>query len=128
MATNKKFLFFIILLAAVLRLYGLGRGDAMGDEVLYSFRAIGPMDFDVAAQQTTPWEWFDSSVDSINPSQANLKQSSPGQIPWWAKISFHDHPPLVFWVQHVFIKIFGENKFAFLLPSALFGILSVYLI
>ncbi len=111
-----------------MRLYGLGRGDAMGDEVLYSFRAIGPMDFDVAAQQTTPWEWFDSSVDSINPSQANLKQSSPGQIPWWAKISFHDHPPLVFWVQHVFIKIFGENNFAFRLPSALLGILSVYLI
>ncbi len=116
MATNKKFLFLILLLAAVLRLYGLGRGDTMGDEALYAFRAIGPMDFDVAKFQTTPWEWFDPSTSS-------------GQvIPWWVKISFHDHPPLVFWVQHIFIKILGENNFVFRLPSALLGILSVYLI
>ncbi len=122
MAANKKFLFLILLLAAVLRLYGLGRGDTMGDEVLYSFRAIGPMDFDVAEFQTTPWEWFDQG----SPSNSS---GHPGTgVPWWAKISFHDHPPLVFWVQHIFIKILGENNFAFRLPSALLGTASVYLI
>ncbi len=122
MVANKKFLFLILLLAAVLRLYGLGRGDTMGDEVLYSFRSIGLMDFDVAEFQTTPWEWFDQGRSSNS-------SGHPGTpVPGWAKISFHDHPPLVFWVQYIFIKILGENNFAFRLPSALLGILSVYLI
>ncbi len=89
----------------------------MGDEVLYAFRAIGPMDFDVAAKQTTPWEWFDPSTNS-----------GQAPIPWWTKLSWHDHPPLVFWIQHIFIKLLGENNFAFRLPSALLGVLSVWLV
>ena len=121
MVTNKRLLFLILFLAAFLRLYGLARGDTMGDEVLYSFRAIGPMDFDVAAKQTTPWEWFDKLTTS------GLTQTESG-IPFWAKLSWHDHPPLVFWIQHIFIKLIGENNFAFRLPSAILGILSVLLI
>ncbi len=94
-----------------MRLWNLSVGDLTGsDEVLYSFRAIGLLDFDLAKQQTTPLEWTDPNV------------------PWWAKLSFHDHPPLVFLVQNVFMKIFGENYFAFRLPSAIFGVLSVYLV
>ncbi|MBI2406457.1 MAG: glycosyltransferase family 39 protein, partial [Candidatus Harrisonbacteria bacterium] len=57
-----------------------------------------------------------------------------GQVPqgppngrWWMLFSFHDHPPLVFAVQHVFMRVFGENIFAFRLPSALLGLASVYL-
>jgi len=78
----------IIFLAAVLRLWGIGAGDPVGDEVLYAFRAVGLLDYDVAEFQTTPLQWFD------------------GNIPWWTKLSFHDHPPLVFLIQHFFIKIF----------------------
>ena len=110
MDKKKLVIFAILVIAAILRLWGLNRGDTMSDEVFYAFRAIGPMDFDHAEFQTTPLEWFDP------------------QIPAWTKLSFHDHPPLVFWVQHFFIKIFGENNFAFRLPSALLGIASVWLV
>lgn len=100
----------ILVIAALLRFWGLERGDVTNDEVFYAFRAIGMMDFDHAEFQTTPLEWWDPN------------------IPSWTKISFHDHPPLVFWVQHVFINLFGENPTAFRLPSAFLGIASVYLI
>ena len=112
MNINNKNLFIILILlvAAILRFWGLGRGDTVNDEVFYAFRAIGPLDFDHAEFQTTPLEWLDPV------------------IPNWTKLSFHDHPPLVFWVQHFFLKIFGENNLAFRLPSALLGIGSVFLI
>jgi len=106
----KYLLFVILLLAAVLRLYGLDRGDTVNDEVFYAFRAIGMLDFDKAPEQTTPLEWY-------NPN-----------IPWWTKLSFHDHPPLVFWVQHFFMKVFGDSRWAFRLPSAILGIISVWLV
>ena len=74
----RKYLLIILIIAAVLRFYGLNRGDTVNDEVFYAFRAIGLMDFDKAPDQTTPLEWFD------------------GHIPQCANLSFHDHPPLVF--------------------------------
>lgn len=108
---KKYALIAILVLAAVLRLWNISAGDITGnDEVLYAFRAIGMMDFDEAEFQTTPLEWFDPN------------------IPWWTNLSFHDHPPLVFLIQSFFMKIFGESVFAFRLPSALFGIASVYLV
>jgi len=107
---NKKILIIILLVSAFLRLWSLSSGDTLSDEVLYSFRAIGMLDFDEAADQTTPLEWFDP------------------YIPSWTKFSFHDHPPLVFLVQHVFMRVLGETPFAFRLPSALLGIASVYLL
>lgn len=110
MVKNKKYLLAILIAAALLRLINLSAGDTLGDEVLYAFRAVGPMDYDNAALQTTPLEWQDPN------------------IAWWTKLSFHDHPPLVFWIQHIFVKIFGEKNFAFRLPSAILGILSVYLV
>ncbi|OHA05729.1 MAG: hypothetical protein A2934_02610 [Candidatus Sungbacteria bacterium RIFCSPLOWO2_01_FULL_47_10] len=100
----------ILFVAAIVRFVNIQSGDPIGDEVLYSFRAIGMMDFDEAEFQTTPREWFDP------------------EVPWWTYFSFHDHPPLVFFVQHVFISAFGETVFAFRLPSAIFGVLSVFLI
>ncbi|TSC80080.1 MAG: hypothetical protein G01um101429_284 [Parcubacteria group bacterium Gr01-1014_29] len=110
MYNTKQILFIILLLASLLRIWSLGSGDTLSDEVLYSFRAVGMLDFDEAADQTTPLEWFDP------------------YIPSWTKFSFHDHPPLVFLIQHVFMRIFGETPFTFRLPSALFGIASVYLL
>lgn len=121
MAKNKKLLILILIVAAGLRLINLSSGNALGDEVLYAFRAIGPMDFDVPDNQSTPWMWFDESNPSINSGHLT-------GVPWWSKLSWHDHPPLVFWVQHLFIKLLGENNFAFRFPSALLGIASVYLI
>lgn len=110
MKNRQKILILILAVSAILRIGWLARGDAVNDEVFYGFRAIGPMDFDQAAEQTTPLEWWDP------------------RIPSWTRLSFHDHPPLTFWIQHVFIKILGENNFAMRLPSALLGVVSVYLV
>ncbi len=109
---NKKLLIAILVIAALFRVAWLWQGDLTGsDEIFYGFRAIGMLDYDNAPNQTTPLEWFDSQG-----------------IPSWTKLSFHDHPPLVFLLQNVSMGIFGENKFDFRLPSAIAGIISVYLI
>jgi hypothetical protein len=107
---KKQLLILILIIPAGLTLFGLSRGDTVNDEVFYAFRGIGMLDFDEAEIQTTPLEWQDPN------------------IAWWTRLSFHDHPPLVFYTQHIFMKIFGENNFAFRLPSALLGIASVYLL
>lgn len=114
---SKYILVAILIVAAVLRVYGLSRGDTITDEVLYAFRAVGPMDFDEGGDQTTPLEWFDERG-----------VGDRAGIPWWTKLSFHDHPPLVFWVQHFSMKIFGETNFGFRFPAALFGIGAVLLL
>ncbi|MDO8620097.1 MAG: glycosyltransferase family 39 protein, partial [bacterium] len=108
-STTKKILIAILLVSALLRVGWISRGDTVNDEVFYGFRAVGLLDFDEAGKQTTPLEWFDPAP------------------PAWTGLSFHDHPPRVFWVEHLFIKVFGENNFAIRLPSALLGIASVYL-
>jgi 4-amino-4-deoxy-L-arabinose transferase-like glycosyltransferase len=107
---NKKLLFAILFLATILRLCFLSRGDVVSDEASYAFRGIGMMDFDEASLQTTPWEWTDPN------------------IPFWAKLSFHDDPPIVFLVQHFSMGIFGTNNFGIRFPSAILGILSVWLV
>lgn len=43
-------------------------------------------------------------------------------------LSFQDHPPAVFFIQHWFFRIFGETAFVALLPSAVAGICSLALI
>lgn len=107
----KLTLIAILSLAVILRIANLSSGDIVGnDEVFYAFRSIGLLDFNNSQQQPTPLEWQDPNME------------------WWTKFSFHDHPPLVFLIQHLFIKIFGENTFAFRLPSAIFGVLSVYIL
>ncbi|MEK9170507.1 MAG: glycosyltransferase family 39 protein [Patescibacteria group bacterium] len=108
--SKRNILILILIVSAALRLISLSSGDTINDEVFMSFRGLGMIDFDEASAQTTPLEWLD------------------GNIPWWTHFSFHDHPPLVFFVQHIFMKILGENNLAFRLPSALLGIASVYLI
>ncbi len=119
MVKNKKILVFILVLAALLRFINLSSGDPLGDEMLYAFRAVGPMDFDVANKQSTPWEWL---------APSGVEGFGSTRVPFWARLSWHDHPPLVFWIQHIFIKLFGENNFAFRFPSTLLGVLSVWLI
>lgn len=123
---NNKGIIIIILLAALLRFYGISRGDPMNDESLMAFRSIGMIDFDEAAWQTTPFEWFDPLV-KFSPTVPDAYRIGTG-IPWWAHLSWHDHPSLVFLVQHIFMSIFGDNVWAFRLPSAILGVLSVYLL
>lgn len=107
---TKWILVGILVVAAFLRLANLSSGDTLSDEIGYGFRSVGMLDFDEAGDQTTPLEWFDPF------------------IPSWTKLSFHDHPPLVFFIQYVSIQIFGETNFGLRFPSALFGIASVYLL
>ncbi len=97
-------------ISAVFYFWALGRPDVVTDESSYGARAIGLVDFDFGIQQPTPWQWIQT------------------QPPWWMKISFHDHPPLVFWLQHVSIRLFGETPFAVRVPSAVAGIVAVVLV
>ncbi len=108
---DRYLLIAILIVATVLRIVNLGVGDVTGnDETLYAFRSVGMLDFNEAEFQTTPLEWQDPNIQ------------------WWTALSFHDHPPLVFVIQNLFMKVFGENTFAFRLPSAILGIFSVYLL
>jgi len=106
----RKTLLAILVVSAILRIGWIARGDTVNDEVFLGFRAVGLLDFDEAGKQTTPIEWWDPAP------------------PWWTRLSFHDHPPLVFLIQHLSITVFGENTVGLRLPSALFGVASVYLV
>lgn len=119
-------LIVVLFAAAFMRLWALGEGDPTGDEVLYAFRAIGMLDFDEANEQTTPLEWYDPLVKTG--SRVPEAYAIGDGIPRWTKLSFHDHPPLVFFIQHIFMRFFGESTFVFRLPSALFGVASVFLL
>ena len=105
-----KILLTILTLATVLRLFALDSGEVLSDEALYGFRSIGMLDFTFALEQPTP-----------------LQLTDP-HIPDWTSWSFHDHPPLVFLFQNWSMGLFGTNEWGLRLPSALFGIASVYLI
>ena len=106
---NNKYIILILLLAAVLLFVNLGKPDMEGDQAHYAFRSVGYADYLNSDQQTTPLQWF-------------------SEIPWWSKLSFHDHPPLVFLLQHFFMRIFGPSAFAARLPSALAGFFTIFLI
>src|SRR3989344_3666255 len=99
----------ILILAAFLRLYNLTSADVITDEALIAFRAIGYIDFFVSPYQTTPYEWFSDT-------------------PAWVKLSFHDHPPLIFLIENLFFKVFGVNVFSLRLPFVLAVMASVILI
>jgi len=100
----------IIILALFLRFYHLTSADVITDEALIAFRAIGYLDFFASPYQTTPYEWFSDN------------------LPFWAKLSFHDHPPLVFLIQHLFFSLFGQSLLVLRLPFALAGVGAVLLI
>jgi len=106
---TKHILFAIFLAASLLRLWSLGSADLIDDESYYTFRSIGYVDDVGVNEQTTPLYWF-------NP------------LPGWAHLSFHDHPPLVFLIQHFFLSLFGMSVFVARLPFVLAGLGSVFLI
>ena len=97
-------------LAAILIFFNLDRSDIQLDDATYSFRALGYLDYmDSIDTQTTPLVWFE-------------------ELPWWSKLSFHDAPPLVFILQFVFFKLFGDSVLAARLPFALAGFGSILLL
>lgn len=112
MFTQKQLLIAILLLAAFLRFWVLGSTEFFHDEGFKAFRSIGYLDYIQNDDQTTPIQWF---------------KDAPS-LPWWTSLSFHDHPPLFFLIQNIFFKIFGISLAVARLPSAIAGILSVYLI
>lgn len=100
---NKKFFILAFLLALILRFWGITSQDIQGDHALNASRALGWLDFLAGQGQTSPVIWFEAN-------------------PWWGRLSFHDHPPLVFLIQRISFLIFGENSFAAFLPFALAGV------
>lgn len=102
-----KKLCYILLLASFLSLFFLADADPLGDDAVYGARAIGRLDFMFAMEQTTPLQWFTS-------------------VPWWSRLSYHDMPPLVPFIQHIFLSI-HESIFFSKLPFVLMGIGAIWL-
>ena len=97
----------ILVVSTTLIFFNLTRADIQHDDATYAFRSVGYLDFmNAANNQTTPFQWFDT-------------------VPWWSHLSFHDHPPLVFIIQHLFFLVFGSSDFVARLPFALAGVASV---
>lgn len=107
MTRNQKIIFAIIILSACfLIFFRLGRQDLLGDDAHYSLRALGYFDYMASQKQTTPLQWF-------------------GYRPWWSYLSFHDHPPMYFFIQHIFFKIFGATVIVSRFTSAFAALGSV---
>lgn len=107
---SKIMLIVILLVAAFLRLWGLPEADVTTDEAFNGIRSIGYIDFLMSESQKTPYDWYGT-----------------GELPGWLMLSFHDHPPLTFIIQHIFFMLLGVSLWGLRLPSALAGIASVYL-
>src|SRR3989344_9517568 len=102
-------LFAIVLLGFFIRVWNVGSAEVFHDEGFYAFRSIGYVDYLYNDDQSTPIQWF---------------KNSPS-LPSWTKISFHDHPPLFFVIQHVFFSLFGVSLFMARLPSLIAGIVAI---
>ncbi|OGY64279.1 MAG: hypothetical protein A3I89_01150 [Candidatus Harrisonbacteria bacterium RIFCSPLOWO2_02_FULL_41_11] len=112
--TEKQLLIAILLLGALLRFWGLGSAEIFHDEGFYAFRSIGYFDYIQNDAQTTPVQWPAVSLPN-------------GSLPFWTSLSFHDHPPLFFLIQHLFFSIFGDSLLVARLLSFLAGIGAIYL-
>ncbi|MFH1790112.1 MAG: glycosyltransferase family 39 protein [bacterium] len=106
---NIKIFVALIVLATILRLSFLSLTPLYHDEPAYSLRSIGMIDTLTSKNQPTP-------VDLL------------GYENWWVKLSFHDHPPLFFLINHISIKIFKSGLFGARLPSVFFGIATVIIL
>jgi|GEM_PF-5418354 len=89
--------------------FRLGRAAILSDDATYAFRSIRLVDFMASGNQTTPWQWFQV-------------------LPWWINLSFHDAPPLFFWLEHLVFTIFGVNSFSASLLPAVGGCLSALMV
>ncbi len=104
-------LIVVVIIGAGLRLWNLGNAEFFHDEGFYAFRSIGYLDYVQNDAQTTPIQWF---------------KDQP--LPFWTHLSFHDHPPLFFIIQHIFFVLFGDSRLVARLPSALAGLFAIVLV
>ncbi|MEK7623588.1 MAG: glycosyltransferase family 39 protein [Patescibacteria group bacterium] len=102
-----QWLVLILVLATWLLFFRTSHGDLLGDDALYSTRSIGMLDLAFTVIQPTPLQWYDA-------------------YPWWANLSWHDHPVLLFFIQHLSLSISPTEFFA-KLPYALMTLGSVIL-
>ena len=98
----------VLVLATGLRFWGLGTLDVQHDHAINSYRALGWLDY-LGDKQTSPIIWFKD-------------------LPWWTHLSFHDHPPLSFFIQHITFNLFSDTGLAAHLPFVLGGLATVALI
>ncbi len=105
---SQKFLVAILLISAFFLLYKVSYVDLLGDDSHYTIRGIGYIDFMFSTKQTTPLNWLDN-------------------YPWWSNLSFHDHPPLVFFIQHVFLSL-HESIFFAKLPYIIASLLTIIVV
>ena len=56
---NRQILIAIFVVAVALRIWSLGAADMIDDEIYYTFRSIGYLDYLGFEEQTTPILWFD---------------------------------------------------------------------
>lgn len=108
----KRFIYVSGGLAGLFILYlwfgGIFYGDIYSDNAINSFRSIGWFDR-LLGGQSTPIDWL-------------------GHIPGWALLSFHDAPPVVFFIQHIFFLFLGPSVLAARLPFIFAGLSSAFLI
>lgn len=111
--TNRRIIVALAIIVAIgagFRLWDLGNAELTFDEGLYAFRSVGYLDYLESAAQPTPVQLFSGRA-----------------LPWWTRLSFHDHPPFLFLVQRVSFMALGDSLFAARLPSALAGIAAIML-
>lgn len=114
-----RFIFAILVFAALLRFWALDRADVITDEALYAFRSVGYLDFLFSPDQPTPIELLNA-----RPESAGLGSSRPA----WTYLSFHDAPPLTFILQGAALHVLGENLWGVRVVFALAGVMSVFLV
>lgn len=98
----------ILFLGIFFIFFNFTSGGMFGDDAIYSTRAIGNIDYMFANNQPTTLQLYDT-------------------FPWWANLSNHDHPPLVMWIQHIFL-LFGNSIFFSRIHAGVLGLLTVYVI
>jgi len=104
---SNKLIYLIIGLAALLRFWNFLTSDIYSDGTGYAFRALGWFDY-LGGGLASPLNWFQ-------------------KVPAWAHLSFTDSPPLNYFVQNIFFKVFGYSLFALRFPFILAGIGTVIL-
>ncbi|MDO8429912.1 MAG: glycosyltransferase family 39 protein, partial [bacterium] len=109
--TPRNLLLGILVLAFLIRFWGAGNRDFFGDEGVDAFRGVGYVDYLGTSFQTQPIDWYKGQV-----------------LPWWAKLSFHDFPPMAMAIQHAFFVVFGDSLLIARLPAIVLGTLSALLI
>jgi hypothetical protein len=93
---------FLVLLWLLLLVLSFKVGDFYSDNSLYAFRALG---------------WF----DYIGVGQPGLI-TWLHKIPWWGILSFQDHPPQVFFLEHLAFLTLGPHLLSIKILNLLFSL------